>query len=778
MKRIISWIGLLFWTSVLVAQSNPGTELPLPEFSQAAGFYDSEIKISMTHPHPNARIYFTINGSIPKKNDYKFSIPITLVRTTVIRAVAEVDGQRSGIATSTFFIKEPHTDFPIISISLEPNHLFHYEYGLFVKGPEVIDDGRNTGANYWSRREVPMHTEMFESDKRRVINQPTGFRVFGGMSRQFPQKSFAIVADKNYGKKRLKHTIFPDKPLRKFKHLILRNSGSDFGKTQFRDVLITNLVKDENIEVQAHRPALCYINGKYWGLYNIREKINRHFIASNNHMDKDSLDLIEHYKAVKRGTRDHYKEMQKYMHENDMSKKEHFDYIKTQMDVDNFLILQVIQIYIDNKDAGGNIKFWRSQSEDGLWRWVLYDTDWGFGLHNKKAYKNNTLKLHTASNGPSWPNPPWSTYNLRHLLKNKTFEHQFVNTMADVMNTAFEPDRVLNQIDSFSNRLMPELPRHWDRWNLREKNFNRHVERMKTFAVERPPIMRQHLDQMFNTGKQILVQLEAKEGGKIILNNHVTVDEEYFSGVYFKNYPITIEAVPHFGYSFSHWENIKDKNIPKKTIQLEEETFSAVAVFKRTGKETVERITINEICKNHPQAGDWMELYNPAAQPVNLRDWVFIKNNKTYSLPEIIIPAKEYAVLAHQPEQFKQQFSNTKNIYALPFKIGDQLIVELFSSRKRLIDSVGFQIRDDLPKDSSFTLSLTNPLLSNSDLSNWDIEMGEGTPGLLNKNFVPISKPGSGRRSWWIFGLIGIVLLVFAWLFYQQNQGDSPGVQD
>ena len=104
------------------------------------------------------------------------------------------------------------------------------------------------------------------------------------------------------------------------------------------------------------------------------------------------------------------------MENNDLSDPVNYTYIQTQMDVQNFMDYQIAQIFFDNRDAGGNIRIWRPQTQNGRWRWILYDTDWGFGLHDDLAYKYNSLAFHTKPDGPRWPNPPWSTFILRKLL--------------------------------------------------------------------------------------------------------------------------------------------------------------------------------------------------------------------------------------------------------------------------------------------------------------------------------------------------------------------------
>ncbi|MDV7398998.1 CotH kinase family protein, partial [Arthrospira platensis SPKY1] len=107
---------------------------------------------------------------------------------------------------------------------------------------------------------------------------------------------------------------------------------------------------------------------------------------------------------------------------------------------------QIAEIFFDNQDAGGNIRYWKAKSADAKWRWILYDTDWGFGLHEASAYANNSLAFHTAANGPAWPNPPWSTFILRKLLENYDYQRAFVNRFADLLNTNFSSFAVEQQI--------------------------------------------------------------------------------------------------------------------------------------------------------------------------------------------------------------------------------------------------------------------------------------------------------------------------------------------
>ena len=262
---------------------------------------------------------------------------------------------------------------------MDPNILFHPKRGIMMVGPEA-DSGavHMPGANFWTRKEFLCNVEIFESDQNCVHNSGSGMRLFGGYSRIYPQKSMVLVARNRYGKKFFRHRIFGAEQPKKYRYLVLRNGGSDFNGAHFRDELMNRLTHGWDLEKQAFRPALVYLNGKYWGIYHIREKINARFLKDHVDVDRDSLDLLEHRQNVRHGSGKHYQRMLRYIREHDLAKPEHYQWVASQMDINNFMDYQVAQIYCDNTDAGGNIRYWRPKRPGGRWRWIMFDMDWGF----------------------------------------------------------------------------------------------------------------------------------------------------------------------------------------------------------------------------------------------------------------------------------------------------------------------------------------------------------------------------------------------------------------
>ncbi len=765
-KTNIILFFLFFYTFSLHAftkEKHSGIE---PVFSVENNFFNKKITVRLLAPTKGEKIYFTTDGSTPRPiRSQLYKGAITIHRTTVLKAIGISRSKTSKVVTHTYFIREPESDFLTVSLSLSPDKLFDPERGLFVSGKKADETNwAKPGANFWSKREIPVNTEIFDTTGQCVFNSQTGFRLFGGVSRLFPQKSMVIVTRKRYGKKKIKYPIFGEKGVKEFKFLVLRNSGSDFGKSQFRDAFMTTLGGEIGLDKQDFRPAHVYINGKYWGIYNIREKINTAYLKSHHQVEKDSIDLIEHRMTLKKGSLKEYVKMLDFIENHDLSITTNLEHLNDLMDIDNFLNYEIAQIYFDNEDAGGNIKFWRSQRPGSRWRWILYDTDWGFGMHHAKAYRNNSLEFHTKPDGPNWPNPPWSTFILRNLLKNKDFEKKFVNRFADLLNSSFKGKKVARQIDTLYRTYLPEMPRQFKRWHLSSKTWERQVAIMKDFALKRPRYVRKHLSKKFKAGKLRKIYIDASTGGKIVINDFLPV-QKYFSGIYFQHIPITVKAVPQRGYRLSHWEGIEmDEATTELTLLLPEKPLHLKAVFEKYEHPMKNLVMINEIAANNKLSGDWVELYNYSNETVNLNGWEFRDNKHIFTFPEVSIPPKDYLVLCQDKHKFQRQFHDAYNVVSgLSFGINKRKEVLMLNSAKgAFIDSFSYDLP---PVDSTFTLNLLLPSLDNSEIENWEIIEGTGSPNFANAYYVQ-STLQKKRELWMQIGgaialfLIGLSLLI------------------
>ncbi len=761
--KLVSLITCLWLTAALLPAQPVSSRGPDLVFSIPGGFYEGPVTLQLESP--GAQVFYTTDGSAPGPGKTKFTDPIHISGTTVVRALAiKPDGQ-SLLKTHTFFISDSSPLLPVVSISVAPKVLFDAEKGLFVQGSKA-NTGRKDlpGANFWSREEVIVNVELFESSGVCVHNSLTGLRMFGGMSRLFPQKSLALVARKKYGEGHFDYPVFGTEGPSRFEYLVLRNGGSDFYGAHFRDALITDIVKDWDLDVQAGRPARVYLNGAYWGIYNIREKINRSFIAAHHRVNEDSIDILEHLYTVKKGSRTHYQRLLEFLETHDLAEPDNYSFVASQMQVSNFMDHQIAQIYFDNQDAGGNIRFWRARSPGARWRWILYDTDWGMGLHDSLAYRNNSLAFHTAADGPSWPNPPWSTFLLRKLLDNPDFREQFLNRFADHLNTSLQPERVLARIDAFYQQYRMEMPRHAERWGQNLARWEKEVEVLRTYARKRPVNMWRHLQEQFGPGDPVALELSASQGGEIIVNNHLHV-KNAFHGWYFPSIPVEVRAAPAYGYRFSHWEGAKaGQNNPVLRISLARGAVRLRAVFEPAVHALAGKLVINEISPANAGAGDWVELFNLSGKSVSLKGFELRDGlGHAFVFPDIEIGPKDYLVVSRDPDRFRKAFPGAYQVAGpLPYGLNRyEEGVYLYGPHKESIDSVEYCLSG---AQAEVVMSLKLPNLDNRSSTHWSVSAGPGTPNAPNPFYLE-SRIFREQKMVIQTGILGSLLFVVLLLF-------------
>jgi len=338
----------------------------------------------------------------------------------------------------------------------------------------------------------------------------------------------------------------------------------------FRDALSqTVLVEHMDVDVQAYRPAVLFLNGRYWGIHNIREKISEHYVAQNFGIDPDEVNLLEGSGSVITGTNAGYAAMVDYANNHSMADPKHYEVVRAQIDIDQYIDYQIGHIYLAERDwPGNNIKFWRANSGPlARWRWINYDMDQCFTLW---SVGEDMIEKTTTNSGPGWPNPEWSTRLFRNLLKNEGFRNEFIQRYAYHMNTTFHPERLVEFIDRFQERLAPEIPRHITKWGGQKDpdaletwmspTFNsvarweQNIEQMRRFAVQRPAATTRHvLDHFGLSGtSEISLHLHVPDSAVLQINGKRLPDG--FRGTYFNDIPIVARATPRLGYTFSHWE--------------------------------------------------------------------------------------------------------------------------------------------------------------------------------------------------------------------------------
>jgi len=713
-------------------------------FSHSAGFYDeAQMFIGVYSNDEDVDIYYSLDGTEPNTDSYLYTNPIFIQGNKVVRAASYKSGWLSSpIKTATFILDNDSYGLPTIFLSTAPENFFDYYTGIYVMGPNASPDYPHFGANFWEDWEKPIYIEVLETDGT-YFSSPAGVKIFGGWSRGQDQKSFSLFARGDYGANEFDYPLFPDLDINSYQSFVLRNSGNDWNFTMLRDGYMTSLFDNIDLDHQDYRPMLVYLNGEFWGLYNLREKVNEHFIAGHHPVDPDELDLIE-VQDANEGTMGNYNQLINYVENSDMTNPVVYDSLSKWIDIDNHINYNIAQIYIDNRDwPGNNIKYWRPHSSDGLWRWILYDTDFGFGIPWMGiGYDFNTLEFATEPNGPAWPNPPWSTLLFRKLLENDNYKKRFINIFSDRLNTIFKTSYLTNRLDSLASNIENIIPIHQNRWPNSVQDWGYHIQIMENFAQNRSGYMRQHIRNYFNLPNlaYTLFHVSSTGGGKIQINT--VIPEVYpWGGYYYPNIPIEVTAVPDTGYVFSGWSQLPDSSQSMK-IQVTD-GFTLTAMFELyLGGDTLD-IVINEINYNSSDEfdpKDWIEIYNNGIENVDISGWVFTDEDEDhrYTLPDsTIIDSGGYIVLAQDVNAFFNLFNEAQNVFG-PFEFGlsgGGESISLFDISDILIDQLEY---DDAlpwpiePDGNGPTLELKSPELPNELAESWSYSSGNGTPGYLN----------------------------------------------
>jgi hypothetical protein len=263
---------------------------------------------SLSSPVATDQIYYTTNGSIPTHESTLYTAPIPVFADRVLKARTYREGALPGpVVTNSYFVTRLH-DFPTVSITTDPANLWDHNTGIYVKGPYAAEPNSPFfGANFWQDWEKPAQLEVYTKDGKKAINQGVGIKIFGAYSRANDQKSLAVFARNNYGAGKFRYPFFKDKPITTFESIVLRNAGNDDSSCHFRDGLISSIARNMDIDRLAFQPAAAYINGEYWGILNIREKINEHYLASNHSFSTTDLDLLGNRLEVLNGTINDYR---------------------------------------------------------------------------------------------------------------------------------------------------------------------------------------------------------------------------------------------------------------------------------------------------------------------------------------------------------------------------------------------------------------------------------------------------------------------------------------
>lgn len=546
--------------------------------------------------------------------DY-YKVPHNIDKGNVIRALAVLpDGTRETI-NGTFFVgidrEKKYSNVPVISILTDQENLFDYETGIYVTGKThdlwLKENNHNQWLDAWQHKgnysnkgkdwERPVNVEFLPADNSDGFCQDMGVRIMGGASRGNNQKSLRLIADEDYGKKNVKYPLIPDNlksdgsgEVEKYKSFVLRDGGNDCDYAKIRDPLLQQLVRDRNFETMQFTPVVVFIDGEYWGVYTLAEDYTDNYIQNNyTGIDNENVVIIKNG-SVEEGE-DSDKELFDYMYDYitklDMSVDENYQKASQLLDMQSFIDYCAFNIYIHNEDSFfkcNNWRMWRVRDTvdgvmkaDGKWRLMAFDTDYSSGIYSggESYYENSISQAINAGNNGNYPAALFTS-----LLKNQEFKKDFVLAMCDLRNVNFENNNVKAQLDQVSEvykDLVPDtFKRFGPQWvcdqNSISDYYNGKLWELQNFFNGRYKSFVGIIKKAMSLGDAYEVTiLSDNKKGEVFLNENTKVSlSKDFSGKYFSEYGLTLEALEENGARFVEWktEGCEISDAKSKTAQI------------------------------------------------------------------------------------------------------------------------------------------------------------------------------------------------------------------
>jgi len=234
---------------------------------------------------------------------------------------------------------------------------------------------------------------------------------------------------------------------------------------------------------------VVYLNGEYWGLHYIREKINENYIAAHYNMAPEDVHLTELGGWYDKS----YIALRNFVMKNDMSIQENYDYVCSQMDVDNYIDFFAAEMWIANRD-NGNVKYFISP--EGKWTWIFYDTDISFNDASEDRVEHNLKSSGIGSNDITC-----RTFAVR-MLENPKFKEKFLTRLAWQMNNLWTEENIIARIDEIEAMIIGDMEKECRRWGTSYQAWLGSVEHLRTFARERNAYMLQHIREYFGLSSQ------------------------------------------------------------------------------------------------------------------------------------------------------------------------------------------------------------------------------------------------------------------------------------
>jgi len=549
-----------------------------PDFSAPAGFYTDSVTVALTNNAPGATLYYTLDGSEPSSASTPYTQPLTLKTTTVLKAMAlspDATVHPGFVEYATYFINANHT-LPVVSIA--GNQLKSLANGN--------QDLRPFGS-----------MEYFNANGERSTRAYGEFNRHGQDSWVNNQRSIDLIARDEMGyNNALKEKIFALSDRAEFQRLILRAAGDDNypgnflpahkGCAHLRDAYVHNLAKRGNLhlDVRLSEKAIVYIDGKYWGVYDLREIPDDHdyteYYYGQGKYDLQYILTWGNTWAEYGGDQAiaEWNSLYAYIMSHYMGNQAYFNHVDSLLDVKSLVdYVLVNSLTVCSDWLNYNTGWWRGLNPAGehkKWGYILWDNDATFGYYINYTNIPDTSATALPCNPESldgFSDPEGHIKVLRRLLANAEFEQYYISRYIDLMNTVFGCENMLAYLDTVASRIAPEMAEHTARWGGSAADWQKNVERLRFFITRRCQAIPAGLSECYGlTGPyEVTFDVDPDSAGALQINS-LRIDRFPYTGAYFGNVELKLAALQDTatGYRFDRWVTGRHAVLPDDSTRL------------------------------------------------------------------------------------------------------------------------------------------------------------------------------------------------------------------
>jgi hypothetical protein len=535
-----------------------------PIFTMPSGWYDDDIDVAIQNANSDVIVKFTHNGDEPGNNDLNYSSPFSLSETSIIsaKAFSTSNNLPSSTSDAIYMINEQQSGLNVFSVITDSLNLWDWETGIYVLGDNASSEYPYFGSNFWQPWSKKSRLKYFDSNGILKSEETIDLEIHGGWSRAEPQKSFRLDFKNQYSGL-FDHPIMNNKStISSFNNLNLRNGGQHVWSDKLQDAIISNIARGTNISYSSWEPAILYLNGDFWGIYGVREKIDEHYVENNFAVPSESVDLMNTFEVLNGEGFSFHSDAEQILNL-DPESDGFVNAFGSVFDLDSYIDYFVFETFTQNSDWIGifwnanNMKLFRSDQLDGKWRYAMYDMDASYGYFGA-GLSDNYIEY---ARNPGFENDHSMIFD--HVLENNEFKCLFVNRYADLLNTNFRQDYFNNVVDSMYSLLSETMPLNIQRWGQvgSYNDWLSSVQSIKYHNYNRLNPARNNVVNSFGLPGTVDLILDVFPDGAGQVKISTVVPETYpWTGEYFKGCPVQIEALPNEGFGFVEWQNNSHMN--------------------------------------------------------------------------------------------------------------------------------------------------------------------------------------------------------------------------